>query len=766
MDFPEIIARFAVQKIGFMKRFFIILLVVMAAVTLPAQQAKRVYITLDVSGSMSGDKYSLANYTAQMVYTLCNDDDEVSLIMVGRENKLTGSKDPLKKLQHPMTSSPLIPAGSNRNFEINDIIEFNRIYKPSKTMQDWLFVIGDGIWDYEEHYAKAVEDFRKIVEGGTLNVCYLQTGNSLSEHNGFTTDAESLGVVDIEKSDTNPRTIKDGCDHFARKILGFSDVPLKVKKSDDKSIKVKVELPVNSFYLVYQDEVFPSDLPNITQVTADGKTLGFKLKGTPTTVPTKDASARVNLSGNVWIVESKSVIPANTDIEVCFDKKVSASNVNVYPLVEEIEFCSIGVSPIGKKLKEIDVKTLCIDESEDKAVVRVEPSAVSKEKLPESLLKETVVVVRANGKEYKAKYKDGGFECQIDLIGKETQYYAECDCPGHFKRVTPIMTIEKGNCGPEVPPEMKEVEGPKIDFGSITFEEFKGDPLKVVLRDSLTGEALNSEKFDVTIEIGNGFLYEKPSVHVEDDTVVVINLHPKGEWCECLFPEKLDFNMVSTPKEEAFEEYGKSYRKTVFPMHVEVHKNRPWIERCLWVIVSIIGLLLLFFYVRALQKKNRFKKYASMKPVYFDYYGNKRDDLAGTDLRKRGFGAWFARWFLPWDERIALPFASPKIDITVVATDSFEVVGVPKEGDVTNPEIIKINGYKPDKDDKPKEPVKLGDGDKITVFKLNGDVDGYLLFKSGDKNDGHGYRIFLSLLKLASLAGIIVLTYLMIRSFF
>lgn len=749
-----------------MKKFIMIMIVVLGAVTLSAQQAKRVYITLDVSGSMNGDKYSLANYTAQMIVTLCSDDDEVSLIMVGRENSLTKTKDPLKKLQHTIQSSPLIPVGSDRNFEINDIIEFNKIYKPSKTMQDWIFIIGDGIWDYEEHYPRAVEDFRKIVESGTLNVCYLQTGNSLAEHNGFTVFAESLGVVDIEKSATNPKTIKDGCDHFTRKILGFSDVPLKVKKSDDKSIKVKVELPVNSFYLVYQDEVIPSNLPNITKVTAGGKELDFILKGTPTTVPTKDASAKVDLSGNVWIVKSNAIIPANTDIEVCFDKMVSTSNVNVYPLVEEIEFCSIGVSPIGKKLKEIDVKTLCIDESEGKAVVRVEPSAVSKEKLPEALLKETIVVVRANGKEHKAKYKDGGFECEIDLIDNETQYFAECDCPGHFKRVTPIMTIEKGNCGPEVPPDLEGVEGPSIDFGSITFEEFKEDPLKVVLRDSLTGDALNSEKFDVTIEISNGFLYEKPSVYVEDDTVVFINLHPKGEWCECLFPKELNFDMVSTPKEEAFEEYGKNYRKTVFPMHVEVHKNRPWVERCLWVIVAIIGLLLLFFYVRALQKKNRFKKYASMKPVYFDYYGNKREEAAGIDLREGGFRAWFARWFLPWDERCAPPFNSPKIDITVVATDSFDVVGIPKEGDVKNPEIVRINGYKPDKDDKPKEPVKLCDGDKVTVFKPNGEVEGYLLFKSGEKNDGHGYRIFLSLLKLASLAGIIVFTYLMIRSFF
>ena len=205
----------------------------------------------------------------------------------------------------------------------------------------------------------------------------------------------------------------------------------------------------------------------------------------------------------------------------------------------------------------------------------------------------------------------------------------------------------------------------------------------------------------------------------------------------------------------------------MFPIHVDVVKNRPWIARCLWVIVTIAILLLLFFYLRALQRKNRFKKSASIKPVYYDYHGNMRDEATSTDLRDPSFGAWFARWFLPGDERNELTFPSPNVDsITFVAADSNDTVNLPKEGHIPDTEKIRINGYKPDKDDQPKEPIRLVTGDKITVMKENGEVEGYLQFNSGDSNDGGGYRVFVGLLKLASLFGVIVLTYLMIKSFF
>lgn len=749
-----------------MKRVFLALFFLIIAISLPAQQAKRVYITLDVSGSMGGDKYALANYTTQMIVTLCDDDDEVSIIVTGKEYKFKKNSDPLQQLQYPFDALPLA-TGSDRDDEFNDIVAFNRIYKPSNNKQNWLFIIGDGDWStYYDQYAKDRALFEEIVEKGTLNVCYLQTNVDVNKTWDFTQFVSTLGVVDIGRADNNPQTIMDGCNHFARKILGFSDVPLKVKKSGKKCISVNAELPVKAFYLVYQDAVKPTDLPIIEQVMANGTPLQSKLKGSPTTLPVTSSDVTVDLSGNVWRVDANSVIPANTEIEVCFDKEIDPSKVCIYPLVENVEFESSGLTLDGGKLKRLDSRSFIICRDEHKALVRIELDNASVSNLPEGLLKSSTVIVKANNKEYKAKYNNGGFECEIELIDQETQYYAECDCPGYFKRVTPIMTIKKGDCTPVAPKELQVVKGPTFDAGSMTFEQLKHDYIGFSIRDSLSNGVLDPELFDITFNIEHSFLYEEPKMRIEDDTLVMLELHPKGQWCECLYPKSLDINMISTPKEEAFDEYGKNYHKTEFTIHLDVVKDRSWIARCLWVIITIVALLLLFFYLRALQHKNRFKKYAMITPVYYDYYGRKIDDQGGTLLRKQGFGAWFARWFLPGDEKRTLSFESPYVSmVSFVAADSNDVVNVPKEGNI-DPETMQIAGYNPKRDDKPKEPVKLANGGRITILKDVGVEEGYLVFSSGEKNDGHGYRIFLSLLKLASLVGVAFLVYLMVKSFF
>ena len=42
-----------------------------------AQKPKRIYITLDVSGSMEGNKYLMANYAAQSIAVFSNAEDRV-----------------------------------------------------------------------------------------------------------------------------------------------------------------------------------------------------------------------------------------------------------------------------------------------------------------------------------------------------------------------------------------------------------------------------------------------------------------------------------------------------------------------------------------------------------------------------------------------------------------------------------------------------------------------------------------------------------------
>ena len=243
----------------------------MISLTVGAQQPKQVFVTLDVSGSMAGNKYVLANYTTQMIVTLCDEDDDVHMIVYGQDKKLSDEKEPLSVIQRPMRQLNFGKPTSNMS-QFDDIIGFNRTYKPSTTKQNWLFIIGDGYWETkDEKYVKDAAQFTECVKGGSLQVCYLQTCDKLSEHSDFTEFAERLGVVDIRRSSTNPKTIQEGCNYFARKILGFSNTPLDMEKDGSKGIKLECELPIKEFIVVYQDEVMPERLPVIAEAVSDGR---------------------------------------------------------------------------------------------------------------------------------------------------------------------------------------------------------------------------------------------------------------------------------------------------------------------------------------------------------------------------------------------------------------------------------------------------------------------------------------------------------------
>ena len=745
-----------------MKHRFLLFLFLLSSIAVAAEQDKRVFITLDVSGSMQGNKYVLANYTTQMIMTLCGENDEIHLIVYGREKRFSKKSSSIKTIQKRYGSLSFGNASSSES-QFDDILGFNRVYEPSDKKQDWLFIIGDGIWStMEDRFKKGRERFGEIVESGTVNVCFLQTGEQLSEHSDFTKFVSTFGVVDIEKADVTVPTIMKGCDHFARKILGFSETSLQIKKKGDHAILIKTELPLKEFFLVCQDQNGPDDLPKIVKATAGGAVLNSTLKGTPTTVPLRTELKEKILSGHVYHVGGSGTIRPQTEIEVVFDKNVNPDNICVYPIVEDLNFGSMSLTRLGDNLKRLDSRTSTICRDENKAIVRIELGEKSSQKLPESLLKKTKVVVKANNKDYAAQFKNGCFECEIDLIDDETPYYAECDCPGYFKRVTPIAKIVKGDCD-EKPVEMEVEELPITDLGTISFERLKNDAIAFTIKDSLTHQALNPDLFDVTFEVENDYLYEKPVMHVENDSLIVLELRPKGEWCECLFPEKLNIKMVSTPKNEAFEEYGKVYRKTVIPIQMTVVKDEPWLSRCLWLIILLVVLLLLFFYFRSLLRKKRFKKGAMVTPTYYSYYGKKIEDQGGTMLRKEGFGAWFARWFLPFDERNSLYWDMPTASISFVAADSMEVVNVPKEN-ITKE--MKVDGYNPKNDTAPKTPIKLGNGGKIRIKKPDGSEQGYLVFTCGEQTDGRLYRVLLLLLQVVVAAAFCILLYLLVRSFF
>ena len=90
------------------------------------------------------------------------------------------------------------------------------------------------------------------------------------------------------------------------------------------------------------------------------------------------------------------------------------------------------------------------------------------------------------------------------------------------------------------------------DWGTISFEALKKTPLGGVMHDRESLATLDPNNFDLEVEVENDFLYEKPKLHIVGDTII-LDIHPRGDWCECLFPTNLNIQIVSTQKEGAYD---------------------------------------------------------------------------------------------------------------------------------------------------------------------------------------------------------------------
>ena len=112
-------------------------------VTFPAfsQPKKKIYITLDTSGSMYGDKYMISNYTAQLISVLGRNDD-VFLICNGITKKISGNEHSYKQIQFDYSLIRSRWGMSSLGSQIGDIAAFNNEYNFNFNTEQWLFIRG------------------------------------------------------------------------------------------------------------------------------------------------------------------------------------------------------------------------------------------------------------------------------------------------------------------------------------------------------------------------------------------------------------------------------------------------------------------------------------------------------------------------------------------------------------------------------------------------------------------------------------------------
>jgi hypothetical protein len=723
------------------RKLLVTFIMILIATLTFGQKSKQVYITLDVSGSMWGDKYNLANYTAQLISLLC-EDDELTVIIYGSSKKIKGSKGGYKILQINFDKTARQWKVSDQESQIKDIKEFNMIFRTDTDKEQWLFIIGDGIWD--THMNQDIQkEFKKHVSEGNLHVHFLQTGHTLEEDNDFTQFVRELNIVNILKSSIDPKTIIKNCDEVASQILGLSSESLQIKKAGGGCIEVTSLLPTEKYILIYQDAQNPTKLPAIKTAHQDGASLSTVYKGVATTHPIRLQPEEVMLSGSVWEITSGRIIPAGKTVKICFDKEPDLKKIKIFPVVE-VKTSAFGFTQNGGALKKINESTYVICQDQETALITVTLHGKDGDTLPEDILKKTTVEIFSHNKSYKARRKGMEFQCEIPLTGDTTMYYSKSELAGHFSRTSGVAKIIKDEeC------IVPEVTSPRNNMGPIRLQDLiRGKCIDAYITDSATLEVLDPEKFDISVRHNYPLLFRRVEVRIQGNQLYLC-LFPRGDWCECFFPDSLTMEILIVPKPGA-DFGGKIYGTRKIPTTIEIIKQSTWWSRCKWIVFTMAGLLLLIIYLFRLNRKRRFKRGAKILMTDYIKILNKSIEDQ-VKLRKKGLGPWINRWFNPFTpEKRTLAFFKPNVTFEFIAGTSGYRIYVPKKQ--FDPARMKCITY--DEDDKNKH-MPLSDGDQIGIRVGKPTVGEYSLTydrNEGIRDDARLFKVFNGLLILASSA--------------
>lgn len=661
-----------------MKKYILLILWVLItfhSLSLVAAQQKTIYITLDVSGSMSGAKYDLANYSVQVISVL-NNKNKVNFIVLGNTIELSGKNkyetihlniNDISKLSKP-NSFPYLE-------EIGSIGVFNSIFDPKKQFQE-IFIIGDGIWQDEKVIKN---DFLKNVSTGNLRTTFLETlTDSKSETTEFELLLKNNNIGKIYKVDSNISIIT-AINTIAEEITGVSSIPATDLTQSSNCLSFTPEMDVLSFMILYQDGSMLKKIPTISSIENNGTKLSFTNLGNPSNEKFQSNSGGL-MSSRVYEVNSK--ISAGSGINICFSDKININKLRVFPIVD-VAFGNMGIGSVTGKTKPISANStgVCKDNNTAEIVVDFNQGTT---KLSGGSIKKTKVIVISNGNSYPALFESGVFKAKIPLAGDTTTYQVESELKGYFRLNSGIRSIVKTECEPveETKPPIRR-KLPPLDMGSITLDQLSREgKISGHLYDSESKESLDPKLFDIEIKNNYPLLFKDVRIEFREGNLIDIIIEPNGYWCDCFMPDSLVLPFYSTPKNNQLID-GKTYAGYETELKVKILKNQSWFDRCKWLVITMLLSLFLIWLFIKLIKKNRFAKNSKITFKYPNVATMRslNPQYISTDfpLRKKGFFAWFSRWFNPFvSEQRSLDFDTIGLSLLYTASNSIRYVLFPK----------------------------------------------------------------------------------------
>ncbi len=686
------------------------MLALLALFSQEANSSRRVVFVLDDSGSMTGEKYKVADYALQFLGSVLDDSDEFYIV---RGNDLI-------TIKHTHDDLRAIEAWQQKQCDGFSLLKTAIPAFKNDGKDNWLIIFSDGVWgdwntyrgckggdvakDFDKEYSAFYNSIRP-------NVVFIQTLRERSERASSSLESALLKdyklVVTHTITNGDVEELSKDLSLVTQEILGTSQ-NRDFKKVGDQSIEYTPEIPLKGFIVYYEDEILYNTVPQVTDLKST-----FPLVISEHFQNCNDATPPVGelialISSFLYHVKpaGNGLIPAGKQIRINFDRRVNPSKIRILPFAE-LEFNVGFVGKFKSQDPENGVYEICEDLKEYEVVL--EGKNLTGITDTNGLLKSLKVIVKSNDKSYEAGYSNGKLTCMVPVKADTSMLSIQIIKDGYLDKMLKTIVLIRKVC--DISGKTDTVPGGQIQFPDIALSTFVD---KICSEGFLyvrqTGQPLDPKDFDLV-------LFDAPMGTSFDVEVVGsgYRICLKKNLCNCFMREGTYAGKYraksKNPNYESIEGEWKINLKT----------DQPWYLRCLKLLLFILFLILFLLYIILLFKKPRFRRgsYIQTKRVS-QFYEDERSINYGA-LRKLPTGI-ISRYLIP-----IIPERTTVGSLILEATRTSSIVLV-KENCLSK-STMRRNGqrlehYQNVEDKIPSKGEQIIDGDVITVTQ-NDYIDFY-----------------------------------------
>ncbi|MBP1664900.1 MAG: hypothetical protein H6Q19_2040 [Bacteroidetes bacterium] len=592
------------------RKRIIVLIFAVAVYFISAPAApKQVYITVDNSGSMTGDKYMVSAYTAQLI-TLLNAGNDVTVIMNGVARKIPDTPEDIKSLRIAQPNVKREWGSSSFGSQIGDIASFNELFKKNSGRDQWLFVIGDGNWN-TNRFPAITANFLNLVSDNPLRIFFVPYGSNEYYPGDFTSIIRKVRNARILNGATSFSNVFNNCIVLIYYLTSTECKLPTTNLVDEQTVEVNSVVPAKKYLIFYQDNRNENELPEITATILDTVTMKAELLGKPSTFGMQFKNYPNLLSSALWKVENKSRIQSGKPLILKFDRKIEQNKLKVFVFPDETFYTKtdsiIQISSKSDKLVKTGASLASI-------------IVVDKNELAKALEK-TVYNTKSVESSNADKYSNDKFRSKIQSL------------------------------------KPKSLVIPAPPLTPVTFRKIAdGKPRTGYLLHIPHSSIFDPEKHEIAFDPGLRILFKDISTWSDSENTVFL-LESRNQLTSLFIPDTLKLNLKIISKVSENTSYADNDRIIIRTATV---KDKIPVAK---LIIRLFSCLLLIIYLLLLSRKARFKKGAIIS-----YRSVDESDLSiNITLRKKGITNWLNRWlnpFIPENSEIVFAKMDTKIRFT------------------------------------------------------------------------------------------------------